>query len=613
MDNKQDSNNSNECNLLFLKLRPCSKTPVNTAAPDKTISDQEPNPPKPNAKIEHACKAFLDNCFFETQRNVTNQKRLINKPAFIIEQIDGLNVPNAIFALLCDQRTLFSRNFANYMLNYEAMKKNRSFAGTEPRAMHQNSACVALAEYKRLRPRQYEQNKAAFEDTLNKIYQYRSAHHNSNTTCYQTLTECTDNADDGQEATALLTTLKQWDPTIPLNEANVFDFYAIVFMTYRLRYYENTLVENESGNYTAQYSEDDELAFQEYEKQRKACIDAFHAIQSWVQTHPFPAQADDSYDAKQHFSEDQIKKVSQLLREYLKTTRTVITTPEEQAIVQILQSAMVWKRYAAFRFLVLCVWGSGAIFKEKEIDWEQIRTDFSHHVYRAKPARSTQRTQRLILLCGLCNVLQMDRAAVQDNLLYFLLYHGFEILSKQEAQVWEKVLTQYNLQEQPTSFAFRCWNTLQACLPFSFSDLFCYRSCSQLHFKGFDAFCKTFPKAVSPPSALLDRIPDNLTKWYLSQWESDQPDIPAIREKLCTASNIIEQTDAMAKWIAQWDAKSKQGKHQVPYPIDQTELRSLLLECAIRRKIINQAYDKLRTKLFDSISASLQSKDSQTT
>ena len=144
------------------------------------------------------------------------------------------------------------------------------------------------------------------------------------------------------------------------------------------------------------------------------------------------------------------------------------------------------------------------------------------------------------------------------------------------------------------------------CLPFSSANLFCYQSCSQLHLNGFLAFCKAFPRSVSGSSSLLRTIPDDLTNWYLREWGSYQPDISAIQEKCRHESSIIKETAAMKKWVKQWDSESKEGKHKVPYPIDWDELRTLLLECAIRRKIINQTQTKLQRQLFNRILNRLQ-------
>lgn len=596
MEGKSSAVSDNNCYFDFLELQPCNNELTDA---ERTINEQ-------CSQIENARTAFLQNCFFGVERPLVNQQRLINKPAFIINYIEGIRISDGVFSLLCDRQTLFSEEYVNYSLDHEVMRENRKIAGSNSKERHQMSAVAALAEYKRMRPKKYEQNRDAFEDTLNKIDRYRLKCHNSIHTCYKKLSASIAKVEDGQEAKPLLTVLKSWDPNIQLDETNVLDFFVFTFATYRQKYVESLLVEMQAGHYAAEYTLNDYLEFQEYEKRKNACIELFSSIKKWAKEHHFPFDRDEKNDAKHHFPDEVIEKISQLLQEYLQTTRSVVKTPEKRYIVKVLQFSMVQERFSAFRFLVLCIGGSGAIFNSGGEDWYPIFSGFTQHIYRAKPAHSTQRIERLKLLCGLCNELQMDSTAVQDNLLYFLVYHGFEILSEKEASIWNEVLERYNLQKKPASLALRCWDYLHRCLPFSSANLFCYQSCSQLHLNGFLAFCKAFPRSVSGPSGLLRTIPDDLTNWYLSEWGSYQPDISAIQEKCRHESSIIKETAAMKKWVKQWDSESKEGKHKVPYPIDWDELRTLLLECAIRRKIINQTQTKLQRQLFNRILNRLQ-------
>ena len=118
MQQKNTVTSDSSRDSAFMRLRPANRASTDA----ECASNEQCN------QIENARTAFLQNCFFSVERPLVNQQRLINKPAFIINYIDNIRIPDVAFSLLCDRQTLFSEEYANYSLNHQVMRENRKIA-----------------------------------------------------------------------------------------------------------------------------------------------------------------------------------------------------------------------------------------------------------------------------------------------------------------------------------------------------------------------------------------------------------------------------------------------------------------------------------------------------
>lgn len=557
---------------------------------------------------------FLGCCGFDISRPMVNNARLCCKVAFIIRELPSIDQPDALFALLSDRTTLFSDVYSCYQHNH-ALAKSRSKeipADLEKKTVlcaqdAWNRFISTFSNSKETRER-FGQKRDMFLNAAVCIDKIRRMKRNSirdyRFEIYRTL----DQAAEGTESSALFSLITKWNNdekvksagiSIQLDEEDVVRFCVLYFADHFCsQYLQDDLLKKEAGHFHLEYTQKDYEAFQLFKERKSMLVPLFEEAQKWSKQHAFPFSSVEGR-VEHPLKSETVAKVCNALEKYLKCSRTSVTSINEEQVRKVLRQACGNEPYAAFRFLVLCVVGNGMLFsdrKSKELDSQQI-FDFSQYVYRQKPSKSTQRTCRLRLLFDVCEALQMSSETVMENLLSFLKYHGCDVRSDKEAEIWKAGLARYNLSDSCASIALRCYENLSDCLPIFPQELYCYHNCSQLHMGGFTAFAKDFSTLISGKSKYITDIPKTLQEQYLNQWSSANPDRKMISLSCQEASATLVESEAMKDWITRWDAASRDGLHKVPYPIDLQELRALSLEYAIRSTCAKQAKTVLQDKL----------------
>lgn len=396
---------------------------------------------------------FLDCCGFDTSRPMVNNARLCCKVAFIIRELPSIYQPDALFALLSDRTTLFSDAYSCYQHNH-AFAKSRSkeiSADSKKKTVlcAQDAWDRFISTFSKETRERFEQkrdiflNAAVCIDTIrrmkrNSILYYRFE-------IYRTLNQ----AAEGTESSALFSLITKWNNDekvksagikIQLDEEDAVRFCVLYFVDHFCsQYLQDDLLKKEAGQFRPEYTQEDYEAFQLFNKQKFKLVSLFEEAQKWSKQHAFPFS---SVEGRIDYplTSETVAKVCNALKEYLKYSRTSVTSINEEQVRKVLQQACGNEPYAAFRFLVLCVVGNGMLFagrKSTEIDLQQI-LDFQNHVYRKKPSKSTQRTCRLRLLFDVCEALQMSSETVMENLLSFLKYHGCDVRSQTEAEIWKE-------------------------------------------------------------------------------------------------------------------------------------------------------------------------------
>lgn len=579
---------------------------------EEEASDTIPVLDEQFVEIETSRWDFLYHCGFDTSRPMVNKSRLCCKVVFIIRELPSIDRPDVLFALLSDRTTLFSTSYANYQHNHAFVKKQSKGISAASEKQAALRAQVAWNRYvsifsKENRQR-LEQKRDMFLNAAVCIDKIRRIKRNSILYYRWAILSTLNQAAEGSESSALFSLIKEWNEddeaksagiTIQLDEKDALQFCVLYFVDHFCAQYRwEKLVKDEAGHFRREYTQEDYRAFQLFKEQKSMLASLFGEAQKWSKQHEFPFSPVECRSERPLTSET-VAKVCDALKVYLQHSRTSVTQIDEEQVRKVLQQACGNAPYAAFRFLVLCVAGNGMIFssrKTKELDSQQI-LDFQKHIYRQKPSKSTQRICRLRLLFEVCEALEMSSETVKENMLLFLKYHGCDVRSQTEAEIWKAGLTRHNLQDTCASIALRCYENLSDCLSIFPKEFYCYRSCSQLHMGGFLAFAKRFSTSIAGNSKYITALPEALQQLYLAQWNSDNPDREMIALKCQEVSAAFVESVAMKNWIAQWDAASRNGLHKVPYPIDLQELRALSLEYAIRSACVEQAKTVLQEKL----------------
>ena len=555
---------------------------------------------------------FLGHCGFDFTRPMMNNARLCCKVAFIIRELPSIYQPDVLFALLCDRMTLFSTAYANYQYNHAFVKGQSKGISSDSEKQAALRAQDAWDRYVSLFSKEnrqrLEQKRDMFLNAAISIDRIRRIRRNSILYYRFAILSTLNLAAEGEESSALYSLIMEWNEDekaksagvkIQLDEKDALQFCVLYFVDHFCAQYRwEELVKDEAGHFRPEYTQKDYEAFQLFKERKSVLASLFEEAQKWSKQHEFPFSSVEGR-VEHPLTSETVAKVCGALKVYLEHSRTNVTSIDEKQVWKVLQQACGNEPYAAFRFLVLCVAGNGMLFssrKIKELDSQQI-FDFPKHVYRQKPSKSTQRTCRLRLLFDVCDALQMSSEAVKENLLLFLKYHGCDVRSQAEAEIWKAGLARYNLSDSCASIALRCYENLSDCLPIFPQELYSYQSCSQLHMGGFLAFAKQFSAPIAGKSKYITDIPETLQQQYLTQWNSDNPDRESISLNCQEASSAFVESVAMKEWIAQWDEDSRKGLHKVPYPIDLQELRALSLEYAIRNACAKQAKTILQDKL----------------
>ena len=554
------------------------------------------------AKIEACREDFLTHVGLSTDRLRERYARLCSKPSFVIQEGPTISQPNAIFSLLSDRITLFSDSYADFMRNHKFFKDQSTKIDTDPERRAVICAQCAWDRYCSSFAARDENERDIFIQSAVLLDQHRRSHRNSIHFYRKKLFLVNEQAPEGAEATALLTTLQSWVPDIPLREDMAIRFSIFYFADFFCaQYRDENLSKKEAGHYHPKYTAGDYIAYCRFADENDLLIALFQNARDWLKQHDFPFSTGERC-AAYSLDEVAVKQVHAALKRHLICSRSTVTSPSIDRVREVLQQACAGgsnAAYAAFRFVVFCIVYNGSCFsmkKTRELDISHVFS-FCSQVYRKRLTVASQRTSRLRLLLAVCAALHMSSEQINENLLFFLKYHGCVIQSEEEANIWKGALIYYGLLGSPCSLALRCYHHLADCMPLFPKSLYCYQSCSQLHLGGFLAFWGKFSDDLSAKSKYISHIPDELIQIYLQNWGSDKPDVRAVQKACQAASASFQETVPMQAWIEKWDSDSRNGKHKVPYPIDRKELRALSLEYAVQCACVKKARQILEDKL----------------
>ncbi len=561
------------------------------------------SPAKPEIALEiKTCRCTLMEKVNGSKNNQQNVYRSLGrKVPFLLKYLPGISSPEVLDDILADRSTLFSSDYANAQLNRPVIEHILQRYGTTPETVHDYCAKRAWSEYCLHVPAKAREDQAIVMDTLRQLDQIARRKRNPIRYYQKELHKAYNLAADGQEPQALLRAMKDLELPVSIRPDRIEGFFNHCFDIYCSERRNHHLLKKDIGYFKPNYTENDAAAFAAYQK-RKDQLSCFRkACRNWNRQNDFPFSEAEQMIAVPLPSGFDRTGFLQLVGDYLAETRGKNGLNEEQAL-QALRYALSVQEHAPIRFLMICVHNRQALIsykngKNRDLDWNDIRS-FERHVYRKTPSFDKQRISRLKLLIGLCRLIGYSRKQIQDNLMYFLKYHGYVIMDEEEAVLWKQALEEYILMNKPVSLALRYYTYRLECISFDPRTLYNYEACSQLHLGGWlsfsdnDLFCRLLEDKAHKKQIKIDN-----EKEYLEEWGADEPNIDKIKALCSKAAQQQENIKAITRWIEQWDEASHTGEHWTKHPVVPHELYALLIESAIQHKLIGQAQDILIEKI----------------
>jgi len=202
-----------------------------------------------------------------------------------------------------------------------------------------------------------------------------------------------------------------------------------------------------------------------------------------------------------------------------------------------------------FHYFMVCIAGTKQLFTSpRTVRGEKVLQTCTDQ--RSKlTLTQEQRTQRIRFLHELNSACNLGREDRSRNWNLFLSVHGTRIQSKEECELWGKILydgipengnVEANEDIPTIELTLLCLERLRACLPDGFKTLYCYHPGSFMHQGGFAKFLKQRPDVLN---ACVQRIAQrDWTKYrrkYLLKWANPKCDQAAIWALCNQRANLI--------------------------------------------------------------------------
>lgn len=580
----------------FVELRPkVGKRANDVGAYTEMLEQMKPVSEEQAQEIDECRIEFVRDCFLPYTRRTSVYQVLGHKAAFICKHGEWLS-DGCVEALLADRSTLFSDRYENSQVNRSILNEKRMRFGTDNRQLDDIRMAYAWEKYSSTKsPQQRDrlavERRPVYENTMEMLLQHARKTRNGINYYAREMRNTNEKAPDGQEPQALLELIRDWAPDTALKEAYAVDFYVRYFQAFMSADREYQYLKKDCQHFKGDYMQMDVPAYQAYQKEKERLNSYRASCTQWNKVNGFPFVAGNEWAAEDGCNEKIIAALASSVQEHLQTTRGKAAVDTSQ-VKEAFAIARNDNNLAAIRFLRICLHNRDRIIErargKREIDIEKIEGCIEH-IYLKRESKASQRTAQLKLLLDVCRILQYGSRQVETNLLYYLKYHGYVILSEAEAELWKTGLEEYNLMETPVSLAWHYYDDLKHCLIFDPDELYCCETCSAMHLDGFMAWLENvnFSRYKSGQSKAIN-VPEDAVNQYLKEWSSGCPNLDHIRE-ICTGASKGIGRKNIDKWIVEWNMQSEAREHWVPYKIDSDELYRLVVETIIQQKIIERA------------------------
>lgn len=368
-----------------------------------------------------------------------------------------------------------------------------------------------------------------------------------------------------------------------------------------------------SKHFLPLYSECDWIAAEEYKRNLKSLMhQADCARELCREVRKIPFDEDESYDFDDRLNKDLTSKsfAFSATRKFFQHSRSSVDPQviSSEAVCAILNQ--VQKRYKdlwPFRYMVLCVVGSGQLFKSGfSLDIERV-LDFQNCIYRKKPSPiSVQCLDRMKFLQELLERSDLSKDERRKNWAYFFTCHGLFPMNAEEAALMKSIMKDYDSESDGICFGLSCYRYLQQCIPLQLEYLYCYKTASILHLGGFADFIKKNPSIfdMCPKVSKTDR------EWYLALRVSSErierrpkrgrgAELTVDVSNICAIQHLCGRYMRWTKWPFEKEAKEIFNKWVAEYYekmpsktsklVSLNELKSLLIEASIQRELNRNA------------------------
>lgn len=570
---------------------------------------------KERKQIDKCRRQFISACGWASGRKPKVYERLVEKTSFILKYIPEVQNIEAIEELLSDRATLFDADILSYMYlhdkeEYWAQKNFEFLEGKtyneKTEELHKRNKSYAWYYYKNTLPEDDWVPEMDAMAIMDKIRQLATDTKNGVEYYGKKLDEIYWEYDGDVLQDKLTERLNRWG--ISVEKEKVFKFYF-----YCLKYYCDAGWSKgpEKGSaalkYEPKYLKKTAVECEQYEKRNHELSELRRCCSDWNKVNTFGSM--DKVVCRNKIVEKYDEKALwDAVREYDSNGRAK-TQISRKKVISVFDVVLTRKEYAAVIFLLLLMKNRSALGIGKyDIQIEQ-GLKFLNSLDKdeiKKTANKKQRLCRLQLLLSLCRLLHYPAKTVEKNLMYFLKYHGYGVLSAKEAELWRTILGEYHLKDAPVSMVLRYYDNCQQCIALDPSKQYGFVTLSALtegawfDFTESQTFRDCLQKQIRPFKSYKIRLDDQQEKTeadkeYLKEWQKEisnkeVPDFCRLR-RIC--ATMAKQQRQGGDFFDDWISDFSKREPSMAAKINWDEFYTLLAEALIQNKLMIQAKDEL--------------------
>lgn len=413
--------------------------------------------------------------------------------------------------------------------------------------------------------------------------------------------------------------LQEWIGDVTLTEEQAADFIPKVLSRYTADVCSIKPAKEASGHFHRDYRVWETNEFVKDCDKRKRLETLLEELRKWQdeKLNPFPYEdvsfftgADQTCD----LSDKQITAIRRLTKEFLQTTRSQMKGIRDASITSL--TAQVYRETKAdglfpICYLILCVAGTGRVFTSgQDISYEQVEAVLKTP-YRQKPSIEIQRFARIRFVKELIDVLELASEESIKNWRAFLQIHEARIGSIEENALWHEILQSFTAEKSgiipPIEVQMIGRQYLEECLPIQPERLLSYIAHSELTESGYAEFYHQHQDLIRTCASRVQNSNQwkEIIKVYNKYWAAVEIDLAEARDYCKSKSELLhwESIQKATKCNLGRFCNGLYSEHSSHVRIDAAveELKSLILETALRIVLTNQARDILRKKIEETL------------
>lgn len=381
---------------------------------------------------------------------------------------------------------------------------------------------------------------------------------------------------------------------------------------------ESQLAKQQAGHYKPAYNERDHMEYLSYMARRNELKTCWGKFMEWkFKRYKSIFQNDKIYSTLSDYSVSEKEHME--ISSIFSATRAFFQKKsiKESNVVNIIDCIKDCPSEGLypFHYLMVCVAGTERLFSTQTTVYGRKVLNRCRRPYcRSKPV-PLQRIERIAFLNELNHIFGLNQEDRSRNWNAFLQVHGTKIESQAELEQWRKIIYDENGTRQedipPIELTLLCMMNLRDCVPVEYDNLYCYRGGSAMHKGGFKRFLDSGNnRKIVNECAKRIRRGSSKYDWphceesYLKEWARLECDIPRIQKLCCDSAKIIRWgtikvgiNESMKEFCSV--ELQRQRKDQAWLDRTVVELKSLLIETALRRVLKDTAVDILAKEMQD--------------